>query len=80
MTRPCENVNFCLFCKCAFLFEDTYCSRDKCVLDIAIVTWWEMSLYPYPLIRSNPPEGMRKASNIYFDPGTERMVVVYKGA
>ena len=59
--RPCENVNFCLFCECAYLdnHEDWDCSRDECVVNKTIVTWWEMSLRPYPLITSNPPEGMK---------------------
>ena len=73
--RPCENVNFCLFCECAFLDSSDYCSREACVLDITIVRWWEMSLQPYPLIRSNPPEGMRKTSNIYYDPELKKVVV-----
>jgi len=33
--RPCENVNFCLFCECAYLEngEGWECSRDKCILN-----------------------------------------------
>jgi len=68
--RPCENVNFCLFCECAYLDNhgDWDCSRDECVVNQTIVKWWEMSLHPRPLITSNPPEGMKLVKNIYYDP------------
>ena len=79
MERTPENLNFCLFCKCAFLTSSDYCSRESCAVDITIVKWWEMSLQPYPLVRSNAPAGMKVAKNIYYNPETEKMVVVYKG-
>lgn len=66
--RPCENVNFCLFCECAYLQneEEWKCSRDECVLNKVIVDWWEMSLRPRPLIVSNPPRDAYKIINAYF--------------
>ena len=74
MARPCENVNFCLFCECAYLQngEEWECLRDSCVLNKVIVDWWEMSLQPRPLIVSNPPEGMKVCKNIYYDPELEK--------
>ena len=71
MTRPCENVNFCLFCECYYLHNDVEwdCSRDEgCVVNNTLVQWWQMSLHPHPLINSNPPVGMKLVKNIYFDP------------
>ena len=67
MTRPCENVNFCLFCECAYLHNDEVwdCSRDSCVVNSTIVAWWAMSLYPRPLISSNPPIRMHQVYNLY---------------
>jgi len=74
MVRPCENVNFCLFCECAYLHNDVDwdCLRDECVVNQTIVKWWEMSLCPRPLISSNPPEGMKLVTNIYYDPVIEK--------
>jgi len=63
--RPCENVNFCLFCECAYLHNGVECSRDECVVNQTVVKWWEMSLYPRPLISSNPPPGMHQVYSLY---------------
>ena len=64
------NQNFCLFCHCIYLHNGEVwdCTQDECVLNKTVVDWWEMSLQPHPLITSNPPEGMKKVTNIYFDP------------
>ena len=78
MTRPCENVNFCLFCECAYLHNGEVwdCLRDSCVVNNTIVVWWEMSLQPRPLIYSNPPEGMQLVTNIYYDPTMEKYAFI----
>ena len=71
MTRPCENVNFCLFCECYYLHngESWDCARDEgCVVNSTIVAWWAMSLQPRHLIHSNPPAGCKQVANVYFDP------------
>ena len=77
MPRPCENVNFCLFCECAYLdnHEEWDCSRDECVVNKTIVQWWAMSLQPHPLICSNPPEGMKLVRNIYYDPTIDQYAI-----
>ena len=79
MTRPCENVNFCLFSECYYLHNDVEwdCARDEgCVVNKVLVDWWAMSLQPYPLITSNPPEGKKKVQNIYFDEAQDEQVLV----
>ena len=77
--RPCENVNFCLFCECAYLHNDVEwdCARDEgCVVNKVIVNWWAMSLQPRPLISTNPPVGKKAIHNIYFDEATEEQVAI----
>jgi len=82
MTRPCENVNFCLFCECAYLdnHDEWDCARDEgCVVNSTIVKWWEMNLQPRPLICSNPPEGKKLVTNIYFDPVLDKYTFEREG-
>ncbi len=78
MARPCENVNFCLFCECAYLHNDVEwdCLRDECVVNKTIVQWWEMSLRPYPLITSNPPEGKKKVKDIHLDEEAKEIILM----
>ena len=71
------NVNFCLFCDCYYLHNGEVwdCTRDSCVVNKTIVDWWAMSLLPRPLISSNPPEGKKKVTNIYYDPLIEKYTI-----
>ena len=78
MTRPCENVNFCLFCECAYLDNHDIldCARDSSVVNKTIVQWWEMSLHPRPLICSSPPTGFTQVKNVYLEEVDKEVILI----
>ena len=74
------NVNFCLFAECVYLHKDDewVCLRESCVVSKTLVDWWASSLYPKPLIVSNPPSGCHQVYNLYANKveGKYRLVMV----